>query len=479
MADPWLLISVAAVAVAGYALLRRRPAPARAEAVPEPAPRAVDRRRPGEPASSETDKLTGLLNRVRFEQAALPELARRRHRGAWSGLLRIEIDRVGEINEIYGHAAGDILLQLAAERLSRALGEGALIGRLGGAGFAALTEGGERGLGPRAAGRIVEAMGAPFTIEGVDMPCGAAVGLALAPSDGEDLEQLMRRAELARQRARQDGGTAWRRFDPARDHFAQARRELQGALGEAKSQSRLVLHYQPIVEVATGRTIGFEALLRWRHPTLGLVGAQDFIPLAEESGLIGSIGQWAMETACREAAGWPDALRVAVNVSPLQLRAGGLPGDVERALVNSGLRASRLEIEVTEGVLIGDRDFARQELDRLRDLGVGIVLDDFGSGFASFGYLCSFPFSKLKIDQSFLREMTNRPSNAVVIKSIVALAAELGLSLVVEGVDQPEQKEWLIANGCAVAQGYLFGRPMPVEEIPAFLAGHGAAAEAA
>ncbi len=443
-------------------------------------PRPNARPERGSPAIAdltlEIDALTGLMSRGAFEHRAFAELARRRHRGEWSGVLRVEIDRIAEINETFGHAAGDELLKQAATRLASALGWAALIGRLGGAGFVALTEGGDRGVGARAATRVVEAMSTPFTLDGIAAPCSAAVGVAFAPADGEDLAALMRRAEFARQRARQEGGRAWKRYEPALDQVVQARRELLSELGEARGQGRLLLHYQPIVEVATGRIRGFEALVRWRHPTLGLVGAQEFVPLAEESGLIGSIGQWALEEACHEAAGWPDDLKVAVNVSPLQLRAGGLPGDVAKALQASGLRAARLEIEVTEGVLIGDRDFARHELDRLRELGVGLSLDDFGAGFASFGYLCSFPFTKLKIDQSFLREMTNRPSNAVVIKSIATLASDLGLSLIVEGVDAPEQRDWLIANGCAEAQGYLFGRPMPPEEVAQRLAERAAAA---
>ena len=294
----------------------------------------------------------------------------------------------------------------------------------------------------------------------------------MAPGDGEDLAELMRRAELARLRARQDGGVLWSRFEPGLDNAAAARRDILSALGEARAQNRLELHYQPVVEVATGRLKGFEALMRWRHPTLGLIGAQDFISTAEETGLIGSFGQWALETACREALRWPNDLRVAVNVSPLQLRGGGLPDDVARALRLSGLPAARLEIEITEGVLIGDRDFARRQLERLSDLGVSVALDDFGSGFASFGYLCSLPFRKLKIDQSFLKDMTSRPGNAVVVKSIATLAVELGLALVAEGVDQPEQRDWLASIGCAEAQGYLFGRPMPADQLSAWIAGH-------
>ena len=417
-----------------------------------------------EPPAAECDALTGLLGRARFEERALAELAIRRHQAEWSGRLRIEIGRVAEINESLGLDVGDQLLRLAAQRLKRALGDDALIARLGGAGFAALTRGAERGGGARGAAAVVAVMAAPFEIDGLDAPSGATVGLAVVPADGEDFAGLMNRAELARLRAKQDGGGGWRRYEPALDTAAQARRQIESDLSEARAQGRLTLFYQPLVEVATGRVKGFEALMRWRHPTLGLVGAQDFMPIAEETGLIGAIGQWALDEACREAARWPDDVRVAVNVSPLQLRGGALPGEVAAALKASGLNPDRLEIEITEGVLIEDRDHVRHELDRLKELGVRIALDDFGAGYASFGYLCSFPFDKIKIDQSFLRDMTARPGNAVVIKSIVTLAADLGLSLVVEGVDSPEQREWLIANGCREAQGYLFGRPMPADE---------------
>ncbi len=367
----------------------------------------------------------------------------------------------------------------AARRLKTVLGEDALIGRLGGASFVGLIAVTERADGAQAAAAVVAAMAQPFLIDGLDAPSGATVGLALAPADGEDFVQLMRRAELARLRARQEGGGLWRHFEPGSDSVGAARRDLLNALSEARAQQQLELYYQPIVEVATGRAKSFEALLRWRHPTLGLVGAQDFISIAEEAGLISSFGRWALEAACREAMRWPVDVKVAVNASPLQLRGGGFPGDVESALAASGLPPGRLEIELTEGVLIGDRDFARQELERLNQLGVTVVLDDFGAGFASFGYLSSLPFRKLKIDQSFVQDMSHRPSNAVVIKSIVKLASELGLSIVVEGVDKPEQREWLIANGCPDAQGYLFGRPMPAEEVLPWLADHTAAAAAA
>ena len=306
----------------------------------------------------------------------------------------------------------------------------------------------------------MSAMGQPFVVDGLDAPSGAAVGLAMAPADGEDFAQLMRRADLARLRARQGGGGLWRRFDPASDSVGAARRDLLQALSEARARQQLELYYQPIVEIATGRAKGFEALMRWRHPVLGLVSAQDFISLAEENGLISSLGRWALETACREAMRWPDDLFVAVNASPLQLRGGGLAADVKSALQASGLQPSRLEIELTEGVLIGDREFARQELERLERLSVSVVLDDFSAG-TSFGCLCSLPFRKLKVDQSFLQDMSTRPSTAVVIKSIAKLAAVLGLALGVGGVDKPEPRDWLIANDCPDAQGYLFSRPMP------------------
>jgi diguanylate cyclase (GGDEF)-like protein len=429
--------------------------------------------------AAETDTLTGLIARADFEARALGALAIRRHQGEWSGLLRIEIGRLDEINESLGREVGDKLLRLAAKRLKSSLGEEALIARLGGASFAALTVGAERGGGARDAAAVAVALAAPFEIDGFDVPCSATVGLAVVPADGEDYLGLMNRAELARLRAKQDRAGGWRRYEPALDTAAQARRQLESDLRQARAQGRLVLFYQPLVEVATGRIKGFEALMRWRHPTLGLVGAQDFLPIAEETGLIGALGEWALGEACRQAALWPEDIRIAVNVSPLQLRSGLLVDEVAAALKKTGLTPGRLEIEITEGVLIADRDHAQRELDRLKQLGVRIALDDFGAGYASFGYLCAFPFDKIKVDQSFLRDMTARPGNAVVLKSIVTLAADLGLSLIVEGVDSPEQREWLIANGCREAQGYLFGRPMPAEEAERLLGAPRAARNAA
>jgi diguanylate cyclase (GGDEF)-like protein len=477
MADPIVYFSAGAVvaAAATYWWTRRGAlaASARTAAARHVADLAPD------PASPDRDSLTSLMNRGAFEPAALMELARRRHSGDWSALLRIEIDGISGANETLGHAAGDELLRIAAARLRSALGENALIARLGGAGFVALMLEPARGDGERTAAAVVAAMAEPMRLDVGDAPGGATVGLSLAPADGEDLADLMRYAEFARLRAAQEGGGLWRRFEPGLDNAAAARRDILSALGVARAEQRLELYYQPIVEVATERLRGFEALMRWRHPTLGLVGASDFIGVAEETGLIGSLGQWALETACRDAARWPADLRVAVNVSPLQLRGGGLPDEVARALRESGLPASRLELEVTEGVLIGDRDFVRRQLEQLGDLGVSVSLDDFGSGFASFGYLCSLPFRKIKIDQSFVKDMTTRPSNAVVVKSIAGLASELGLMLVVEGVDQPEQRDWLIANGCAEAQGYLFGRPMPAAEVAGWIAARRQASAAA
>lgn len=430
-------------------------------------------------APNMTDALTGLVTRSHFERAALAALAWRRNRGEWSGLLRIELAGLAEINETFGHAAGDEILRLAAQRLKGALGDGALITRLGGAGFAALTKAANRSGSARVAANVVTDINAPFNFESGDLRISAAVGFAVAPADGEDFAVLMRRAEFARLRARQEDGAGWRAYEAGLDNAAAARRDLQGALGEARAQRRLRLHYQPIVELTSGRIQGFEALLRWNHPTLGLIGAQDFVPLAEETGLIGSIGLWALEEACREAARWPHDIRVAVNVSPIQLRMGALPEEVARALAASGLPAHRLELELTEGVLIGDRDFARREMERLAELGVLVALDDFGAGFASFGYLSSLPFKRLKIDQSFVREMTVRPNTAVVIKSIAALAGDLGLSLVVEGVDAPEQRDWLIANGFTEAQGYLFGRGLEAEAVMERIAAQASADAAA
>jgi predicted signal transduction protein with EAL and GGDEF domain len=298
---------------------------------------------------------------------------------------------------------------------------------------------------------------------------GASVGIAIAPDDGNDADQLLKNADMALYRAKDDGRGRFHFFEPEMDAKAQARRLLELDLRKAVVAGEFEVFYQPIVNLAANRISGFEALLRWNHPTRGRVAPNEFIPLAEETGLIVAIGEWVIRQACADAKTWPADLRVAVNVSPLQFRNKNLVSTVMSALAASGLHADRLELEITETVLMHDNDATLAVLHQLRSLGVRISMDDFGTGYSSLSYLRSFPFDKIKIDQSFVRDLIEKPDSIAIIRAVAGLGHSFGMTTTAEGVETQEQLDQMRAEGCTEVQGYFYSKPMPASEVAPLL----------
>jgi predicted signal transduction protein with EAL and GGDEF domain len=315
------------------------------------------------------------------------------------------------------------------------------------------------------ASRIVEALAMPYFIQDHQLVIACSVGIALAPLDGVDAEDLLKKADLALYRAKQDGRGLYRFFETEMDARVQTRRLLELDLRSALANSEFTLHYQPIIKLDHGNVAGLEALLRWTHPRRGSVSPAEFIPLAEETGLIVPIGEWVVRQACRDAMTWPEHVTVAVNVSPVQFKSGSLESTIANALASSGLPASRLELEITESVLLQDAEATLATLHRLRALGVHVSMDDFGTGYSSLSYLRRFPFDKIKIDQSFVQDIGNSEQSIAIIEAVTSLGATLGMITTAEGVETRDQLEQLRAHGCTEVQGYLISKPEPVESI--------------
>ena len=421
------------------------------------------------------DDLTGLASRVKFGERLEQSLAGLAGAGRSVALLCLDLDRFKAVNDTLGHPLGDALLRLVAERLRSAVRGTDLVARLGGDEFTILQAGVEQ---PEAATtlarRLVDLVGRAYVIDGHLVNVGLSVGIAVAPQDGCDRDRLLRLADLALCRAKAEGRSTFRLFAPAMDEAMQVRRALEIDLRRALALRELELHYQPLYNLSPGRIAGFEALLRWRHPDRGMVSPADFVPLAEETGLIIPIGDWVLRTACREAARWPSGLSVAVNLSPVQFRGGRLVETVEAALAASGLAAGRLELEITEGVLMVDNEATLGTLRRLRELGVRIVMDDFGTGYSSLSYLRAFPFDKVKIDRSFVRELASDRDSASIVRAIVALGRSLGIATTAEGVETPEQIRQIHAEGCTQVQGFIISRPVPADEVLSLVAAQAA-----
>jgi predicted signal transduction protein with EAL and GGDEF domain len=376
---------------------------------------------------------------------------------------------------------GDEFLKGVAERLRQSVGPDDFIARLGGDEFAILQNGIDSAEDVHAlVARIYQALRTPFDCDGHQLASDASIGIAIAPRDGSDLFDLLKNADLAMYAAKAAGRRTYRFFDPAMEQQANHRRELEADLREALAHGSFELHYQPQVDLGSDRVTGCEALLRWRHPLRGMVSPADFVPVAEETGLIEEIGQWVLRTACTEAAKWPADIRIAVNVSPVQFRSEALSLKVAAALTESGLDPRRLELEITEAVLIADDDAALTTLNQLRALGIHIALDDFGTGYSSLQYLQRFPFDKIKIDRSFVKEVTRNSSSASIIRAVVSIATDRQMITTAEGVETPQQRETVQNLGCTQMQGYLFSAARPAEEIRALLgAGEGAVVAAA
>jgi diguanylate cyclase (GGDEF)-like protein len=417
------------------------------------------------------DALTGLPNRVRFREEIVTAIKHRRHDGDGAAVLCIDLDNFNKVNDTLGHPIGDALLRDVAERLRAGLRVKDTAARLGGDEFAIVQIAADQPMAADAlAERLVKSLSAPYSIGGHQIVIGATIGIAHAP-DGESVDPdfLMKNADLALYSAKASGRGTHKVFEPHMDTHAQYRRLLELDLRKALANDEFELAYQPYVNVASGRFAGCEALLRWRHPERGMVSPGEFIGLAEEMGLTDPIGEWVLMTACRDAVGWPEDVKVAVNVSPVQFKNKRLVPAVMRALNVSGLSPLRLEVEITESVLLLDTGETLSILHQLRALGVTIAMDDFGTGYSSLSYLKSFPFDKIKIDQSFVRDMLDREESLAIVRAVASLGKTLDMVTIAEGVETQAQLDQVAAEGCVEAQGYLISRPIPAAQAQALL----------
>jgi len=416
------------------------------------------------------DALTDLPNRRLFRD----ELDRALHRIAREeqvAVLSLDLDHFKEVNDSLGHPVGDALLTEVAQRLNRSIRQGDTVARLGGDEFAIVQVGLHLQASEAAtlATRLIEALSAPYKIEGNEIIIGASVGIAIAPIDGVTADQLLQNADIALYRAKEDGRNTFRFFQIGMDAQTQARRVLMVELRTALARNEFEVYYQPIHDLKQNRIICFEALIRWQHPKRGLVSPAEFIPLAEESGLIVQIGEWVLKRACLDAASWSDPVSVAVNLSPVQFRNRQLVASVRAALHTSGLSPDRLELEITEAVLLQDSDGNLAVLHELREMGISIAIDDFGTGYSSLSYLQSFPFDKIKIDQSFIRSISSNRDALAIVRAVAGLGKSLGIRTLAEGVETREQLTTLRSEGCFEMQGYLFDRPRPANEVAIML----------
>ena len=414
------------------------------------------------------DALTGLANRHQFNEALAKRFASRRDEDATFALLMLDLDRFKLVNDTLGHGMGDKLLRRVSQRLLRAVREEDLVARLGGDEFAILKAGGiDLSAIHTMAERVIDILARPFLIDGHILNIGTSVGIALAPEDGDGAEILMGNADLALYGAKEEGRGRYRLFESSMNARIQARRSLEVDLRRAVARQEFTLHYQPQVDARTGTYDGAEALIRWHHPERGLVSPADFIPLAEETGLIGAIGEWVLRTACSEALSWPAHLTVAVNLSPVQFRDTRLATTIRNILVETRFPPARLELEITEGSLLQDEQRTLAILRELRALGIRISMDDFGTGYSSLSYLRRFPFDKIKIDQSFVRQTPTDKDSAAIVRAIAMLGASLGMKTTAEGVETDAQSSFIVGEGCDQLQGYLISRPVPAEQIQA------------
>jgi diguanylate cyclase (GGDEF)-like protein len=418
------------------------------------------------------DALTDLPNRALF-RARLEQALEVMRPGQQLAVLYIDIDEFKGVNDALGHPIGDELLKGVAGRLRGCLKDTDVAARLGGDEFAviqtAITHLSET---TRLVDEIHSAIREPFECMGHLITTDASIGIAIAPADGLDIDELLRNADLALYGAKGDGRRTYRFFEASMDERARARRKLELELRQAIADGALEVHFQPIVDIESGRISCCEALLRWQHPERGMIPSTEFIPIAEETGLINQLGQSVLGTACAEAANWPDHVRVAVNVSPIQFRSKTLALNVAATLAASGLAASRLELEITEAVLIRDDDAALEVLHQLRKLGVRIALDDFGTGYSSLSYLQRFPFDKIKIDRSFIRDIAGPGASSSIVQAVVNIAAASDMMTTAEGVETEQQRNLLFILGCNEMQGHLFSPAVPAADVRRLLFSH-------
>jgi len=413
------------------------------------------------------DGLTGLANRQRMRQSLDQTLAGAASSYRTVSLLLLDLDRFKAVNDTLGHQTGDELLKQVGQRLTRTVGDAGLVGRLGGDEFKVVVPSEtNRDRLSELATNIITALSQPYFIGGSSISIGCSIGVAIAPDDGRDSETLIRNADLALYAAKGDGRGVHRFYREDMLEGAKSRKQLEDDLRGALVGNQFHLVYQPIVSTADARVTGYETLLRWNHPVKGPVSPADFIPIAEECGMIEAIGEWVLRTACKDAAAWPGTIRVAVNVSPIQFANPGLPAIVASALATSGIAAGRLELEITESVFVNDSMSSEKMFASLKGLGVRLSLDDFGTGYSSLGYLKKAPFDKIKIDQSFVKGAAvagNR--NAAIVKAIVTLADTLGMETTAEGVETQDEIVLIRELGCTSIQGWVYGKAVPQDEV--------------
>jgi diguanylate cyclase (GGDEF)-like protein len=411
------------------------------------------------------DALTNLPNRILFQDKMEKALGR----GDRIAAMFLDLDRFKSVNDSLGHSVGDALLCAVTERLQRVVSGSDTVARLGGDEFAIVQRHATPAGASELADKIIAELVEPFDVQGHQLIVGTSIGIAMAPADGSAPDQLLRNADMALYRAKSDGRGTYHFFQPEMDAQMQERRKLELDLRKALQGDEFELNYQPLIDLARGEVCGFEALLRWKHPERGLVFPDEFIPVAEEIGLIVPLGDWVLKQACRDAVNWPAKTTIAVNLWPVQFRNPMLALSVVSALGQSGLAASRLELEITESVLLQADRTVLDALHQFRDLGVRICMDDFGTGYSSLSYLRSFPFDKIKIDRSFIRELGKDNDCMAIIRAIMRLGSSLGMTTTAEGVETEEQLEILRAEGCMQVQGFLFSKAVPAAEIPPLL----------
>jgi diguanylate cyclase (GGDEF)-like protein len=418
------------------------------------------------------DALTDLPNRVLFRER-LEQALKAIRPGEQLAVMYIDIDEFKSVNDALGHPIGDELLKDIADRLRACLRERDVAARLGGDEFAVIqTAVRSQSETTQLVHDIYQAIREPMDCVGHLISTDASIGIALAPGDGVDIDQLLKNADLALYGAKGDGRRTYRFFEAGMDARAKARRSLEFELRQAISEGGFDLYYQPVVNLEDGKVSCCEALLRWRHPERGMISPAEFIPVAEETGLINELGRWVLETACAEAANWPDHVSIAVNVSPVQFKSQTLALNVASALAASGLPACRLELEITEAVLIRDDEVALDALHHLRALGVRIALDDFGTGYSSLSYLQRFPFDKIKIDRAFIKDLASAGASSSIVQAVVNIATASDMTTTAEGVETEQQRNLLHILGCTEMQGYLFSPAIPAGEIQQLLRSH-------
>ena len=421
------------------------------------------------------DALTNLPNRTFFHEK-MEQFFLNLGRDQTFALLCLDLDHFKGVNDTLGHPFGDMLLRQVGERLRGCVRESDRIARLGGDEFAILQGSTAKPADLTAlANRVIEVIGVPYDLDGHQIVVGASIGIAIAPMDASSSDQLLKNADLALYRAKGDGRNTYRFFEPEMDARMQARRAIEVDLRNALAKGEFELYYQPIINVAANEVSACEALLRWNHPERGMISPLDFIPLAEETGIIVPLGEWVLRQACAEVALWPKKVKVAVNLSPMQFKSNNLVPTVVSALAVSGLPSSRLELEITESVLLQDNDATLATLHQLRKLGVTISMDDFGTGYSSLSYLRKFPFDKIKIDRSFISGISGQGDSFAIVRAVAAIGSSLKMTTTAEGVETREQFDRIKSEGCTEVQGYFFSPPKSAADIVKVLANLGSA----